>query len=96
MRRRDLEALAGVQRAILDGVASVVPSGGLLVYSTCTLEPEENEEQVKSFLVRHTEYRIEATDAVLPELIDGAGRLFVTPWASGSDGAFAVRLRRVS
>jgi 16S rRNA (cytosine967-C5)-methyltransferase len=93
---RDLEALVGVQRSILDGAASVVPSGGLLVYSTCTLEAEENEEQVKSFLARHGEYRIEATDAVLPELLDEVGQLFVRPWASGSDGAFAARLRRVS
>jgi 16S rRNA (cytosine967-C5)-methyltransferase len=96
LRSGDIEALAGVQRAILDGAAALVPSGGLLVYATCTLEPEENEEQVKSFLTRHPEYSIEATDAVAPELLDGAGRLFVAPWASGSDGAFAARLRRVS
>jgi len=89
-------ALARVQERMLEGAASVVPAGGLLVYSTCTLEPEENQERVDAFLERHPEFRSEPTDAVDPTHIDVAGRLAVLPWKTGFDGAFAARLRRAS
>ena len=90
----DPAALARVQDGILEGGASVVPPGGLLVYSTCTLEPEENEQRVDAFLRRHPEFRLEPTDAVDATHLDVAGRLTVLPWKSGFDGAFAARLRR--
>jgi 16S rRNA (cytosine967-C5)-methyltransferase len=71
----------------------VVPEGGLLVYSTCTLEPEENEEQVAGFLSRHPDFHLEPTGSVEPALMDG-GSLRVLPQHTGFDGAFAARLRR--
>jgi 16S rRNA (cytosine967-C5)-methyltransferase len=86
--------LAVVQREMLEAAAEVVADGGLLVYSTCSLEPEENQEQVEAFLGRHPEFGIEPTDAVAAELIDAQGRLFVTPQDTGFDGAFAARLRK--
>jgi 16S rRNA (cytosine967-C5)-methyltransferase len=76
--------LARIQSAILDGAATIVGRGGLLVYSTCTLEEEENEEVVAAFLSRHGEF--EAAE-------DRAG-LKVLPDADRTDGAFAFRLRR--
>ena len=88
--------LARVQERMLEGAASVVPAGGLLVYSTCTLEPEENQERVDAFLERHPEFRSEPTNTVDPTHIDMAGRLAVLPWKTGFDGAFAARLRRAS
>jgi len=91
-----IRELADVQRGLLDAAASVVAEGGLLVYSTCTLEPEENEEQVDAFLERRPDFRLDATDAVPARWRDARGRLFVTPWSSGFDGAFAARLRRAS
>lgn len=90
----DIEALARLQRAILEGAASVVPPGGLLVYATCTLEPEENWCQVESFLARHPGFRIEPGNRAHP-FPDGRGCLVVLPQESGFDGAFAARLRRV-
>ena len=91
----DIQLLAGVQRSILDGAASVVPRGGLLVYATCALEPEENWGQVESFLARHPDFRVEAGAA--PERwLDPNGCLMVMPGGSGFDGAFAARLRRVA
>jgi 16S rRNA (cytosine967-C5)-methyltransferase len=90
----DPEALARVQDGILDGGASVVPPGGLLVYSTCTLEPEENEARVAAFLRRRPDFQLEPTDTVDPIHLDAAGRLAVLPWKTGFDGAFAARLRR--
>lgn len=86
--------MAEVQAGILDGASSAVRPGGLLVYSTCTLEPEENEEIVLAFLERHPTYRVEAGDGVPPSLVDLRGFLRVLPQETGFDGAFAARLRR--
>jgi 16S rRNA (cytosine967-C5)-methyltransferase len=88
--------LAEVQRGLLDAAADVVRPGGLLVYSTCSLETDENEAQVEDFLARRSDFRIDATDAVPARFFDSAGRLSVTPQASGFDGAFAARLRKAS
>lgn len=92
----DLPALTELQREILEAGAARVRPGGLLVYSTCSLEPEENEEQVDAFLDRHPEFELVPTPAgtVSAELLDEAGRLVVLPQATGVDGAFAARLRR--
>jgi 16S rRNA (cytosine967-C5)-methyltransferase len=85
--------LAAVQEGMLDAAAEIVPSGGLLVYSTCTLEPEENQEQVARFLARHPTFRIEPGGALESGLLDG-GYLEVLPHRTGFDGAFAARMRR--
>ena len=90
----DIGKLAAVQRALLDGAASAVPRGGLLVYATCTLEPEENWCQVESFLVRHPGFRVEPGTGMAP-FLDRRRCLRVLPHESGFDGAFAARLRRM-
>jgi len=92
----DPAALAAVQDGILEGGASAVPVGGLLVYSTCTLEPEENQEQVDAFLLRHPDFRLEPPDTVDAIHLDAYGRLAVLPWRTGFDGTFAARLRRLT
>ena len=91
----DLAVMAATQRAILRSAATVVKPGGLLVYSTCSLEPEENDEQVESFLAAHPDFVLEPppTNSVAAEVLS-AGRLRVLPQAHGVDGAFAARLRR--
>ena len=90
----DIGKLAAVQRALLDGAASAVPRGGLLVYATCTLEPEENWCQVESFLVRRPGFRVESGSGTAP-FLDRRRCLRVLPHESGFDGAFAARLRRM-
>jgi 16S rRNA (cytosine967-C5)-methyltransferase len=89
----DVPRMARVQAGILDGAAGVVSVGGVLVYSTCTLEPEENEAQVERFLARHPGFEPAPTEAVPPSLLEG-GALAVLPQRTGFDGAFAARLRR--
>jgi 16S rRNA (cytosine967-C5)-methyltransferase len=88
------DVLARVQEGILEGAARAVPTGSLLVYSTCTLETEENEERIDVFLRRHPDFGLEPAEGVAPGHLDEAGRLAVRPWTSGFDGAFAARLRR--
>jgi 16S rRNA (cytosine967-C5)-methyltransferase len=89
-----LARLAARQRELLDGVASAVGPAGLLVYATCSLEPEENEEQVEAFLTRQPAFRREPSTAVPPELLTGQGDLRLLPHEHHTDGAFAARLRR--
>jgi 16S rRNA (cytosine967-C5)-methyltransferase len=92
---QDLESLVALQRELLEAAAPLVAPGGLLVYSTCSLEPEENEAQVEGFLERHPEFTLEPTPESLDVgLLDEAGRLLVLPQRFGVDGAFAARLRR--
>lgn len=88
----DLRSLAGLQWELLTAAAEVVRPGGLLVYATCSLEPEENEAQMERFLRAHPGWRVDAT--AIPELVDEAGFLRVLPQRFGVDGAFAARLRR--
>lgn len=89
-----LGRLAARQRDLLEGVVSAVRPGGLLVYATCSLEPEENEEQVEAFLARHADFRREPGEAVPPELLTPQGDLRLLPHEHHFDGAFTARLRR--
>ncbi len=92
-----LESLVALQSELLEAMARVVEPGGLLVYATCSLEPEENETQVERFLARHGDFRREAPEPawVREESTDVRGDLRVLPWQWDTDGAFASRLRRL-
>lgn len=89
-----LHHLAGVQRALLDAAAARITPGGVLCYATCSLEPEENEDQVNAFLTRHPEFRREPPDGFPRELLTPAGDLATFPHRDGMDGAYAARLVR--
>lgn len=91
----DLSVMSALQSSILRGAATAVKPGGLLIYSTCSLEPEENDAQIEEFLARNPDWSLEPPPqgAVPPETID-RGMLRVLPQVHGSDGAFAARLRR--
>ena len=91
-----LQDLAILQADLLDAAARVVTSGGLLVYATCSLEPEENRDQIVQFLARHPDFSLEVPNHVDPALLDREGHLEVLPQKTGFDGAFAARLRRSS
>jgi 16S rRNA (cytosine967-C5)-methyltransferase len=96
LRPSDLAVLPAEQRGILRAAAACVRPGGLLVYSTCSIESEENDEPVDAFLAQHAgEWALEPPPpgTVPAALLDG-GRLRVLPHRHGADGAFAARLRR--
>jgi 16S rRNA (cytosine967-C5)-methyltransferase len=90
----DLAALVGLQRDLLDAAAATVEPGGLLVYSTCSLEREENEEQVESFLERRDDFELEPAARLGGGVLAEDGTLTVLPHEHGWDGAYAARLRR--
>ena len=86
--------LAGTQAELLDGLVEVVAPGGLLIYSTCSLEPEENELQVERFLARHPEFRREPSETFPAALLSEKGDMAILPQRHEMDGAYAARLRR--
>ncbi len=92
---RDVLKLKRTQIAILDGIANVLASGGVLVYSTCTLEREENEEVVREFLERHPNFDVEtAAKYVDIRFVTDEGFVRTFPHRHDLDGTFAARLVR--
>jgi 16S rRNA (cytosine967-C5)-methyltransferase len=88
-----LATLAARQAALLDAVADRVRPGGLLVYATCSLEPEENAEQVDRFLERHPGFEREPPAGFPASLLTESGDLMTLPQRDAMDGAYAARLR---
>ena len=96
LKASDLAVMPALQRSILRAAAGVVRPGGLLVYSTCSLEPEENDAVVDAFLAEAGDgWSVEPPPpGTVPDTVLDGGRLRVLPQAHGTDGAFAARLRR--
>ena len=96
LRVSDIALLPVLQRDILAAASSCVKPGGLLVYSTCSLEAEENEQVVNEFLSDDDAFVLEPPPAgTVPESVLDHGMLRVLPQVHGVDGAFAARMRRV-
>ncbi len=89
-----LENLPNIQRAILGNVSAYVKRGGVLVYSTCTILPRENEEIVREFLQNHPEFSLEAIE--LPTRLQTRSDTMVTllPHLHHCDGFFICKLRK--
>ena len=95
LKPEDLAVMGAVQRTLLRAAAGVVAPGGLLVYSTCSLEQEENDAQVETLLAEQPEFTLEPPPAgAVPDSVLDAGRLRILPHVHGTDGAFAARFRR--
>jgi 16S rRNA (cytosine967-C5)-methyltransferase len=93
-REEDFAELTALQDDLLDAAARHVRPGGLLVYSTCTLEPEENAVRVAAFLRRHPEFQREPVGDRVPEAMRTLEGDYATlPHRHGTDGAYAARLR---
>ena len=77
----EIERLRAAQLDLLKQAATQVKPGGVLVYSTCSLEPEENGEVVKQFLSDHADFKLESERELLP-------------FADNVDGAYVARMKR--
>ncbi len=82
IRPEEIERLRTAQLALLEQAAAKLKPGGVLVYSTCSLEPEENGEVVKQFLCEHEEFKLEYEHELLPFVDD-------------VDGTYVARLQRL-
>ena len=91
----DLGRYQKKQLALLDTAAHLLAPAGLLVYVTCSTEPEENELVIEKFLAAHPEFTLENAQASFPEqLVDQAGFFRTLPGEHGLDGFFGARLRK--
>lgn len=88
-----IAALPEIQLDILRGLSAAVKPGGVLLYSTCTVLPEENEDVVQSFLKEHTEFSLEPI--CLPWLDAPNGMHTFWPHEDGTDGFFTAKLRKL-
>ena len=79
--RSELTVLLPIQSSILDNVSRYVTSGGVLLYSTCSVLREEDEAQTEAFLIRHPEFSLVAEMRSWPQ-------------NSGNDGFYAAKMRR--
>ena len=89
----DLFTLPVVQQAILDNACRYVKPGGVLVYSTCTILPEENQQVTDGFLAQHRDFSRE--DLPLPDQAGQAdGQVTLWPHRHDTDGFYICRMRR--
>jgi 16S rRNA (cytosine967-C5)-methyltransferase len=97
-RPEDLARAAALQAELLAGVAGAVADGGLLVYSACSLEPEETDQVIRDFLRCHPGFSLEPAGPALRPFADPAveGILRAWPHRHDTDGFFVARFRRQS
>ncbi len=97
MRPDRIEALAALQRELLDNAARHLRPGGVLVYATCTTEEEENEAQVAAFLRDHPEFTLQPPEVLPPGLEELSPGIYrIAGDRLNADFAFAARLVRKS
>ncbi|MDE7007862.1 MAG: 16S rRNA (cytosine(967)-C(5))-methyltransferase RsmB [Lachnospiraceae bacterium] len=94
--KESMEELTGIQKKILEVVWKYVKPGGVLIYSTCTLNPKENE-QMASWFTEHFPFRLDDLSPYLPKALSGKGKegmLQLFPGIHESDGFFIARMIR--
>lgn len=96
----DLACLVTLQKELLEAAARQVKPGGVLVYSTCSIEPEENSQLISTFLYEHDEFSLDNSQPYLPSEFRGVfpeqGKPYVNtyPHIHKTDGFFIARMKR--
>ncbi|WP_353930644.1 16S rRNA (cytosine(967)-C(5))-methyltransferase [Okeanomitos corallinicola TIOX110] len=90
-----VQELSQIQKELLSHTAKFVKSGGVLVYATCTLHPQENEEVISEFLTANPDWQIQHPNFDFVD-ISSQGWLKVWPHQRDMDGFFMVRLRKTN
>ena len=96
---KDIARLCRLQSKIVNQAAAYLKTGGVLVYSTCTLSRDENEKVVEEFLASRREFVLENAAGYLPQQARHAVRgsyLMTLPHQHNTDGFFAARMRKIS
>ena len=88
-----MDELAQKQKSILANASATVRRGGRLIYSTCSVEREENEEVVRDFLGKHATFHPISLDAPV-DLQTGSGTIRTWPHRQQSDGFFVAGFER--
>lgn len=94
----ELEQITTLQASILHNASRLVAPGGRLVYATCSLFSQENQDQIKAFLVEHPDFEVEPPaelwNNVSSSQEDLGSYVRLTPHSHGTDGFFAAILKR--
>jgi 16S rRNA (cytosine967-C5)-methyltransferase len=92
----DLRKMSEIQLKLIAKASTLVKPGGVLVYSTCSIEPEENIGVVKKFVESHPNFRLESAKGKFEDtLVDENGCIQTLPQKHQMDGAFAAKLIRI-
>ncbi len=92
---QNIPELLKIQEKALDYAANFIKIGGFMVYSTCTMNPQENEEQIASFLARNKRFELVNASLTLPSQYTDHGYFKTVPFRHHMDGAFGAKLQRV-
>lgn len=91
---KDIVELVKLQEKALDHAANFVSPEGYLVYSTCTMNPKENEEQIARFLARNPKFHLVPADTMIAADYTENGYLKTIPFKHHMDGAFAAKMQK--
>jgi 16S rRNA (cytosine967-C5)-methyltransferase len=89
-----LRGNARLQTRLLSRAGSYVKPDGMLIYSTCSIMPEENEEIVASFMAGHPDFQLISPAGMAPSLLDGRGFFRTFPQRHGTDGFFGAVIKK--
>ncbi|MFZ1946621.1 MAG: 16S rRNA (cytosine(967)-C(5))-methyltransferase RsmB [bacterium] len=95
-RETDVHRMAAYQKDLLDAAIGIARPGGTVVYSTCSIEPDENEQVVTSVLAKRKDCRLDDVGQLVPaRVVYKEGMMQTLPHVHGVDGIFAARIRRL-
>lgn len=96
IKKQDIETLTNIQRTILENASKYVKKDGYIVYSTCTLTFEENENIINEFLNSHDNFEIVNCNSMMPEKIrNNKSYIRIFPNIHNMDGFFVAKLKRI-
>lgn len=93
---QDIENMKKIQLQLLEAAAKSLKPDGVIIYSTCTIDPEENEQVIKAFISKNSGFQLESLYDYIPEnYITEKYFARTFPHKHGIDGSFAVRIRKI-
>jgi 16S rRNA (cytosine967-C5)-methyltransferase len=92
---QDIPSLLRLQEKALNYAANFVKPDGFLVYSTCTMNPQENEQQIEQFLTKNKKFQLVNASSIISANYTAGGYLKTLPFSHDMDGAFAAKLVKI-